>query len=312
MLRASPPRSRKFPASASRGAKATACNTPSTTGHRPGGLGQSVRASSGPVTSSSEDRDLPSQSSAPRPFPGRMAGKAVSMISAPVSCPRGDGEGDGIGGDDAGDDQTSCRSAWWFLFGGAWMDRDAAVFRTGGGGQVGLGLQDRLRRAGSADGQDAGGQQPGVATAADRRRWPRYARRHLHDRQQRVEAVEIAQRTGTPITGSGVTEASMPGRCAAPPAPAMMTCSPRGGRSSRRRPCRGVSGAPRRRASRGGSRAPRARRRLGASSPGPSRCPSPRDPAALHTTLLGRPSSSAAASQGARRAAAASRPHAVT
>ena len=33
--------------------------------------------------------------------------------------------------------------------------------------------------------------------------------------------------TGTPITGSGVTEASMPGRCAAPPAPAMITRSPR-------------------------------------------------------------------------------------
>src|SRR2546425_1019928 len=33
--------------------------------------------------------------------------------------------------------------------------------------------------------------------------------------------------TGTPITGSGVTEATMPGRCAAPPAPAMITRSPR-------------------------------------------------------------------------------------
>jgi len=33
--------------------------------------------------------------------------------------------------------------------------------------------------------------------------------------------------TGTPITGSGVTAASMPGRWAAPPAPAMITASPR-------------------------------------------------------------------------------------
>ena len=33
--------------------------------------------------------------------------------------------------------------------------------------------------------------------------------------------------TGTPITGSGVTEASMPGRWAAPPAPAMITLRPR-------------------------------------------------------------------------------------
>jgi len=36
-----------------------------------------------------------------------------------------------------------------------------------------------------------------------------------------------ASGTGTPITGSGVTDASMPGRWAAPPAPAMMTRMPR-------------------------------------------------------------------------------------
>lgn len=33
--------------------------------------------------------------------------------------------------------------------------------------------------------------------------------------------------TGTPMTGSGVTAASIPGRCAAPPAPATTTRSPR-------------------------------------------------------------------------------------
>ena len=37
----------------------------------------------------------------------------------------------------------------------------------------------------------------------------------------------LASGTGTPITGSGVTDASMPGRCAAPPAPAMITRRPR-------------------------------------------------------------------------------------
>src|SRR5665647_3495408 len=36
-----------------------------------------------------------------------------------------------------------------------------------------------------------------------------------------------ANGTGTPITGSGVSAASMPGRAAAPPAPAMITRSPR-------------------------------------------------------------------------------------
>ena len=38
---------------------------------------------------------------------------------------------------------------------------------------------------------------------------------------------DVASGTGTPITGSGVTDASMPGRCAAPPAPATITRSPR-------------------------------------------------------------------------------------
>jgi hypothetical protein len=33
--------------------------------------------------------------------------------------------------------------------------------------------------------------------------------------------------TGTPITGSGVTAATIPGRWAAPPAPAMITFTPR-------------------------------------------------------------------------------------
>ena len=44
--------------------------------------------------------------------------------------------------------------------------------------------------------------------------------------------------TGTPITGSGVTEASMPGRWAAPPAPAMITDSPR---SAAERPYSSIS-----------------------------------------------------------------------
>ena len=33
-------------------------------------------------------------------------------------------------------------------------------------------------------------------------------------------------RTGTPSTGSVVNDAVMPGRCAAPPAPAMITLKP--------------------------------------------------------------------------------------
>ena len=52
--------------------------------------------------------------------------------------------------------------------------------------------------------------------------------RHLHDRQQRVHAVEVLERRParrSPAAGSPT--ASMPGRWAAPPAPAMITRSPR-------------------------------------------------------------------------------------
>ena len=37
----------------------------------------------------------------------------------------------------------------------------------------------------------------------------------------------LASGTGTPITGNGVADATIPGRCAAPPAPAMITSIPR-------------------------------------------------------------------------------------
>ena len=38
--------------------------------------------------------------------------------------------------------------------------------------------------------------------------------------------------TGTPITGSGVLLAHIPGKCAAPPAPAMITSNPRSAAST--------------------------------------------------------------------------------
>ena len=37
----------------------------------------------------------------------------------------------------------------------------------------------------------------------------------------------VTHRSGTPITGSVVTAATIPGKCAAPPAPAMITFNPR-------------------------------------------------------------------------------------
>ena len=39
--------------------------------------------------------------------------------------------------------------------------------------------------------------------------------------------LRLVVETGTPMTGSGVLAASMPGRCAAPPAPAISTFRPR-------------------------------------------------------------------------------------
>ena len=58
--------------------------------------------------------------------------------------------------------------------------------------------------------------------------------------------------TGTPSTGTTVLAASMPGRCAAPPAPAMMARRPRACALRRRRTCRPASVA---------DHAPRAARR---------------------------------------------------
>ncbi len=39
--------------------------------------------------------------------------------------------------------------------------------------------------------------------------------------------MEFLDLTGTPITGKGLMEATIPGKCAAPPAPAMITFIPR-------------------------------------------------------------------------------------
>ena len=56
--------------------------------------------------------------------------------------------------------------------------------------------------------------------------------------------LRLCDSTGTPSTGSGVQAAHMPGRCAAPPAPAMITFSPRS------RAPRGILAQPVRRAMR--------------------------------------------------------------
>jgi hypothetical protein len=83
--------------------------------------------------------------------------------------------------------------------------------------------------------EDLHGEQAGVGRArgADGERRHRDAFGHLHDGEQRVETLQRGR-------GDGHAEhrerpscaAIMPGRCAAPPAPAMMTRRPRPRRSA--------------------------------------------------------------------------------
>ena len=68
------------------------------------------------------------------------------------------------------------------------------ALRVGGLGELGLVVDHPLLQRRVARGEDADGQQPGVAGVADRDRRDRDAGRHLHDRQQRVHAVEVLQR----------------------------------------------------------------------------------------------------------------------
>ena len=46
------------------------------------------------------------------------------------------------------------------------------------------------------------------------------------DKTESQPSIELDDFTGTPITGIGVIEATIPGRCAAPPAPAITTLIP--------------------------------------------------------------------------------------
>jgi len=85
--------------------------------------------------------------------------------------------------------------------------------------------------------EDAHGQERRVQTVVDRH----CRHRHTALRQSHIRTgictmlcsestpSSVLPFTGTPITGTGVCAATMPGRCAAPPAPAMMMRTPRAG-----------------------------------------------------------------------------------
>ena len=46
------------------------------------------------------------------------------------------------------------------------------------------------------------------------------------DNRESIPSMDDEDLIGTPITGKGVNEATMPGKCAAPPAPAIITLIP--------------------------------------------------------------------------------------
>ena len=164
------------------------------------------------------------------------------------------------------------------------------------GGTLGAGLVGQGRGEGGEPGPQRGAigtrRRPGCGRPAGRRcgrrrrrRWPpgfpRASARSTAASRARPGA---RAGTGTPITGSGVTEASMPGRCAAPPAPAMITLSPR------RRGRAAVADHVVRHPVRGddiglvaGRRTRRAPRRPPASPASLSRCPSRRRPRAARS-----------------------------
>ena len=136
----------------------------------------------------------------------------------------------------------------------------------------------RAQPAGSSLGEDGRRRAAPALIApglADRQRADRDAGGHLHDRQQRVDArAAPCDSTGTPSTGRCVLAAHMPGRWAAPPAPAMITSSPRLGRPraySNSSP--GVRWARDDARPRAARRAGRASRPRGASSPSRSASP---------------------------------------
>ena len=92
-------------------------------------------------------------------------------------------------------------------------------------GENGDGQQRGIDRAGFADGEGADGDAAG----------------HLHDREQRIHALERMAFDGHAEHGQQRLRGDHPGRCAAPPAPAMITSMPRDSAEWRIRPCTGCA-----------------------------------------------------------------------
>ena len=104
---------------------------------------------------------------------------------------------------------------------------DLRVGRAGRLGHLGADGAEAARQLRVGRRQDLGGQQAGVAAAVDRHRRDGTPRGICTIDSSESMPSRAVVRTGTPITGSVVTAASIPGRWAAPPAPATMTFRPR-------------------------------------------------------------------------------------
>ena len=109
--------------------------------------------------------------------------------------------------------------------------------------------------------EDPRGQQPGVARPTHRHGGHGHARRHLHDREQRVHPVEVPQRHRHPDDRQRGDRREHPGQVGGSPGPGDEDAQPaRLGRRGRTRPSPRASGAPRRRRPRTPPRARRAPR----------------------------------------------------
>ena len=130
------------------------------------------------------------------------------------------------------------------------------------------------RSASSRGGEDADGEQPGVAAAADAHRRHRHAGRHLHDRQQAVQPVEPVQRPGHADDRQRRRRGDHAGQVGRSPGAGDDHPQAAAGRGlgvvehPARRPVGGDARAPRR-----ARRTPRARARPAPSPASRSRCP---------------------------------------
>ena len=125
-------------------------------------------------------------------------------------------------------------------------------------------LRELLSERGIAEREDRDREQRRVDRAglADRERAHGNARRHLHGREQRVQAVERATSSAPRAPAASCARPPRPARCAAPPAAPIRSCAARLRSRSRTRRAPPARGGPRARGTRARPRTPAACRRV--------------------------------------------------